>query len=204
MSEAGGRRLPNARLRRFMLAIQEVTGQSGLTTILRQAGLQRYAGALPPQNAETGMAAAEFAALTQALENYYGRGARGTLNRIGHEAFALLCAGQPLTIGLYRLIFPLLASRRRSQIGLSLVARELAAPAGRVIVQRDDQRWSLLDYEGDATFGRARDTAICWATLGEVQAALQWATGREYDVAETACKAQGAPACRFEIGGELG
>jgi predicted hydrocarbon binding protein len=32
-----------------------------------------------------------------------------------------------------------------------------------------------------------------------IQGALIWATGREADVEEVACKATGAPACEFKI-----
>ena len=71
MADAG-RALPNARVRRVMLAIQDVMGQSGLTTILRQASLQRFAGALPPANHEPGLHAAEYAALLQG-EGLLGR-----------------------------------------------------------------------------------------------------------------------------------
>ena len=50
MSQKGGRVLPNSRLRRLMLAIQEVMGPGGLAAVLRQADLPQYAGALPPNN----------------------------------------------------------------------------------------------------------------------------------------------------------
>src|SRR4051794_40656409 len=101
MAEAG-RAVPNARVRRLMLAIQDVMGMSGLATVLRQAGLQRFASAMPPANNEPGLHAAEYASLLQAIENYYGRGARGTLTRVGYAAFNRLVASHRLTAGLYR------------------------------------------------------------------------------------------------------
>jgi hypothetical protein len=59
----GGRAVPNARVCRPMLAIQDVMGQGGLATILRQANLQRFASGLPPANGEPGLRAAEYASL---------------------------------------------------------------------------------------------------------------------------------------------
>jgi hypothetical protein len=88
------RALPNARARRFMQAIQDVMGLSGLATVLRQAGLQRYANALPAADEAPGLKASEYAALMQAIENYYGRGARGTLTRIGYASFKRLVDGR--------------------------------------------------------------------------------------------------------------
>jgi len=202
MAEAG-RALPNARVRRLMLAIQDVMGQSGLTTILRQSGLQRFAGALPPANGEPGLHAAEYAALMQAIENYYGRGARGTLTRVGYAAFNHLVAGRRLMAAGYRAVFRFVPLQTRQLLTLKWLAREMAGRGGRVTVYLDDSHISLVDYESDATVGRRRDSEICWETVGEIQEALKWGTGREYDVSERNCKAKGDPACRFEVGDPL-
>src|SRR5689334_19194692 len=114
MSDNSGRTLTNARVRRVMLAIQDVMGQSGLVTILRQAGLQRYVSILPPANHEPGLRATEYATLLQAIENYYGRGARGTLMRVGYAAFNRLVQANPLRASAYRLFFRLLPMPARS------------------------------------------------------------------------------------------
>ena len=203
MSDSTGRKLPNARVRRVMLAIQEVMGRSGLTTVVRQAGLPRYAAELPPSNTQTVMTAAEYAALMQAIENYYGRGARGTLTRIGYAAFNLLLKSQPLSARFYKLLFLVLPPQSRQLTALRVLARDMAAPAGQVTAHRDDRRVVLVDHEGDAAFSRQRDSEVCWVTLGQIQAALKWSTGSDYDVVEESCKAKGAPACRFEIGEAL-
>ncbi len=204
MSENQGRSLPNARMRRFMLAIQDVMAVTGLTTVLRQAGLQRFASALPPADDEPGLSAGEYAALMQAIENYYGRGARGILTRIGYSSFQRLVESRPLLAGFYRLLFRLLPAQNRQLLVLRWLAREIARPGGSVSVHLDDRRVAFVDCEGDATVGRQRDVPICWVTLGEIQEALKWGTGQEYDVTEASCKARGDLACRFEIGEPLG
>jgi predicted hydrocarbon binding protein len=87
------------------------------------------------------------------------------------------------------------------------VLRWLAAQhgrGGRMRIHQDDHNLTLVDQESLATTGRARDCEICWVTLGEIQEALKWGTGREYDVTELSCKAKGEPACRFEIGPPVG
>jgi predicted hydrocarbon binding protein len=187
-----------------MLAIQDVMGLSGLATILRQAGLQRYTSALPPANSEAGLRAVEYAALMQAIENYYGRGARGTLTRIGYAAFQRLVKDKRLIAAAYRLLFKVLPLQTRKLMALRWLAGELAGAGGQVTVHLDDQRIQLVDHESDASTGRQRDTAICWETLGEIQEALKWGTGLEYEVAEMACRAKGDATCRFEIGNPIG
>jgi len=203
MSDALGRALPNARVRRLLLGIQEVMGVSGLTTVLRQAGLLRYIGALPPPNFETQLRAAEYAALMQAIENYYGRGARGTLTRIGCASFQELVKSHPVQAIVHQLLFRVLSQQQRKLVAVRWLAREMAAPNGQVTVHLDDRHLAFVDHESDPSFGRMRETEICWATLGELQEALKWATGQEHEVSEMSCKAKGDPACRFDIGGAL-
>jgi len=203
MTDHLGRALPNARMRRFMLAVQDVMGRSGLTTILRQAALQHQAGNLPPDNYQTALHAVEYTALIQAIENYYGRGARGTLTRIGHAAFGQLRQSQKFKARLYQLAFRFLPVQQRKLMALRWLAREMAIPGGQVTVHLDDRHIAFVDRESDTTFGRTRDTEICWLTVGEIQEALKWATGTEYDVTEMSCKAKGDPACRFDVGEAL-
>ena len=191
--------LSNARARRFLLAIADVMGQSGLATILRQAGLQRYAGALPALDDVTGLRASEYATLMQAIENYYGRGARGTLTRIGYASFKRLVESRRLRARLFRALLRLLPAPARKVQVLRWLAAE-GGGRGRVKVHQDDHNAMVVDQEGLAATGRSRDQALCWVMLGEIQEALKWGTGREYDVAEMSCRAKGDPACRFEIG----
>lgn len=203
-SDNSGRTLTNARVRRTLLAIQDVMGLSGLTTILRQAGLQRYVNALPPANHEPGLRATEYATLMQAIENYYGRGARGTLMRIGYASFMQLVQSRRAQAAVYRGLFRLLPMPLRRMQVLRWLAGELAGPGGRVTVHRDDQRLNVVDHTSDATAGRQRDQSICWETVGEIQEALKWGTGLEYEVTEMACRAKGDAACRFEVGDPIG
>ena len=136
MVDNSSRALPNARVRRVMSAIQDVMGLSGLATILRQAGLQRFTNALPPANSEPGLQASEYAALMQAIENYYGRGARGTLTRIGYAAFERLVADKRLVALGYQLLFRFLPLQTRKLVVLRWLAREISGkPAFMVAMQ---------------------------------------------------------------------
>lgn len=198
MSIDRGRDLPNTRLRRLLLALEGVVGHGGLITMLRQARLIRYTGELPPYNRELRLQAAEYAALVQAVEVYFGRGARGILLRVGRGAFEQLIKHQPLNVAGHRLVFLGLPRPARARRILRWLAAEIAAPHGRVEVSHAGGRFVVLDYEGDSVFGRRREAPGCSLTIGQIQAALGWATGREYEVVETECKGLGAPACRFE------
>ena len=200
MTDDGVRRLTNARARRFLLAIQDVMGQSGLVTVLRQTGLQRYAASLPPANREPGLQASEYAAIMQAIENYYGRGARGTLTRIGGAAFSRLLEHRPFTVGVLKLARRVLPLQMRRVWVLRWLARDMAGHNGQVSVHQDDRHLEFVDHVSDSTAGRKRDSEICWVTLGTIQEALRWGTRSEFDIAEVSCRAKGDAACRFHIG----
>lgn len=190
-------RLPNARVRRVLLGIQDVMGATGLATIARQAGQAHYSTSLPPDNSQAEMPAADYAALIQAIENYYGRGARGTLTRIGASAFKELVRSRPVIRLIHAGLCRFLPRRPQQLWVLNWLAHDMG---GQVRVEVYQRRLRLIDHTSAATLGRQRETEICWLTQGEIMEALQWATGREHAVTETLCKAKGDPACQFEIG----
>jgi predicted hydrocarbon binding protein len=195
-----GRLLPNSRWRYFLLAIEAATRRSGLLFVLRQARMQRYASLLPEDNREPEATASEYAALVRAIERYYGRGARTTLISIGRATFEQQLQHRALRRTVAQSLLGLRPEAERQALALRWLAGEMAFPNGRVLVERVEGRLALLDYESDGAFGRQTNAPMCWLTVGAIQAALNWATGREYGVNEIECKAMGAVACRFEVG----
>ncbi len=197
------RLLPNRRLRRVLLAIQDNMGRNGLNAVLKLAGLQRYMNALPPDNDDAEIRASEYAALLQGIETQYGSGARGQLNRIGHATFRQIVAADPLAWRVLAFTNRLFPPKQRLRRALAKLATHLAEPDGKVAVYTDDQRLLFADDTGDSTWGRQRNTEICWLTLGQLQECITWAAGVPYDVTEIACKAKGDPGCKFEVGEAL-
>lgn len=193
------RNLPNARLRRLLLALEAELGRGAVMSLLRQARLRRFTTGLPENNHDLRVSAAEYAALVRAVEAYFGRGARGTLLRVGARAFQQLLRQSPATAWGLRLVLAVRPPSARAERVLNWLAVELARPAGRVVVRREGRQLVMLDYEADSTAGLTRAAPACWLTVGEIQAALRWATGRDYEVVESECRGQGQPACRFEV-----
>lgn len=194
------RYLPNSRVRQVMRGIEQTMGANGLTVILRRARLDRFIGNLPPDNREPGIAAPEYSALNQALEEYYGRSARAMFLRIGRAAYQ----EQLRTAGLRGKIASLLSRplppQARVRQSLQRLAARFAEPDGHCQVYLDDRRLVFVDETGDACLNRSRETPICWLHLGLIQEAVHTAGGVETDVTEVTCIAKGDPACRFEIG----
>lgn len=195
-----GRALPNTRLRYLLLATEAILTRSGLLSALHHARLHRYSSQTPPNNRALQVYASEYAALLAAIKTYYGTGARGILVRIGRESLRQQLRAQSLRTLMRRMRLLTQSSFSRPLTALRWVAEELAYPGGRVEASREGDRMVLCDYESDAAFGHTRSTPACWLTIGMIEEALSWATGREYVVTEVSCKAGGNSACRFEVG----
>ena len=180
-------------------AVQEV-GADELQAILTEAQL-------PPAAIERahlvqldGVEAARlYASIQQALRLYYGRGARGTLLRIGAGMWNRKVEHSNLLekaeLEIVRRL-PVPARRRRV---LELLAGAMQEGGGSASVHSLDLDLVLVDHSGAATVNQTSSEPICFVTLGLIQAALFWAAGQEADMEEIACKAIGAPACEFRI-----
>jgi len=144
-------------------------------------------------------AAVLYASLQQALRQYYGRGARGTLLRIGEDMWSrMLAQANLLEKAELEIVRRLPVPARRRRI-LELLADTLRESGGTVSVHTLDMDLLLVDHSAAATLNQVSTEPICFVTLGLIQGALFWATGQEADMEEIACKATGAPACEFKI-----
>ncbi len=199
MLEPFARPLPNERMRWLMLAIQHEMGSYGLPLLLRQAGLDRYVGRLPPADRRPGAQADEYARLVQAMRTYYGLGARGAMLRIGRGVFRQQVASRRLEAFLERLRLRMMPLSQRRLRGLQSLAEHMAWPGGDIRIEASNSELWLIDRTADRTFGQQSDEPSCWVAVGEIAEALLWATGVEHVVEETACRAAGADACSFAI-----
>src|SRR5678815_5955906 len=77
----------NSLVRQALTSAQEVMGDNGLNAVLRTSGLERVIGNFPPNNLEPSIPASQYAKLNQSIEEFYGRGGKGMLRRIGKASF---------------------------------------------------------------------------------------------------------------------
>jgi predicted hydrocarbon binding protein len=189
----------NRFMRLFFQAVEEQIGAYSLHMMLRQAGLDRYVDHLPPNNRRAEIRSGEYAQFQKAIRSYYGKGARGSLNRIGRRVFQRMEkeAIIPDKIRLFGIrIFPL--SMRRIQI-LAWLAGQLQRPDGKITVHTFDQELIFVVHSNDSTCGQTEHLPVCWVTQGMLQESLLWATGEESDIEEICCQAAGGETCTFRI-----
>jgi hypothetical protein len=192
----------NSLVRQALTSMQEVMGENGLNAVLKSCGLDRFAGNFPPNNLEPSIKASQYAQLNQAIEDFYGRGGKGILRRIGKASFQYGVREQAALLGVAGVALKLLPDRQRIKFILNGMADALKKSNPQVNAWLDESGDRLAYVESTCAIcnGRRSETPVCHLYVGSVTEAVQWATGKEYQVTETHCLAKGDEYCRFEVG----
>ena len=192
----------NALVRQALVSSQEVMGENGLNAVLRTSGLEQFAGNFPPNDLEPSIQASQYARLNSAIEEFYGRGGRGMLQRIGRASFQYGVREQSALLGLAGVALKLLPERQRIKFILNSVAGALkkSNPQVQAWVEEAGDRIAYHESTCAICQGRTSDTPLCHLYVGSLSEALRWATGHAYEIVETHCLAKGDPYCRFEVG----
>ena len=187
-------------LRAFVQTVSAELGGDGLPAVLDKAGLSRLiADPAAAARLDASAAAQAYAGLQQSLRLYYGRGARGILLRVGAGFWKRLLEEASLTVKPQIPLARGMATAARPKPALDLLARLLSYKAGGIAVHTLDLDLLLVDHESPSTHEQRDDESICWVTLGLMRQSLLWAAGREYDIAEISCRANGAGQCEFHV-----
>lgn len=206
MSEvAKAPRLSNRFVRYFLEAAQAEMGAYSLKLMLQQAGLQRYEEEFPVDDDWAVTTVKEFAALQAALHEYYGLGARGTLNRVGRNVWRMIATNASLRLKLRLAILHWLPHTPRCRLILETLVKWLGQAGALFSLHLMDQDLIMVDHASPASFvshvSHEADVVApaCWATLGMIQAALAWVNCGDCDVEEITCCAQGDDTCKFRV-----
>lgn len=192
----------NSLVRQALTSMQEVMGEHGLNAVLKSCGLDKFVGNFPPNDLEPSINASQYAQLNQAIEDFYGRGGKGMLRRIGKASFQYGVREQAALLGVAGVALKLLPEKQRIKFILNGMADALKKSNPQVDAYLDESGGKLAYVEKTCAIcnGRHSEIPICYLYIGSVSEAVQWATGREYEVTETHCLAKGDAYCRFEIG----
>ena len=195
----------NTIVRQALVSAGEVMGANGLNAVLRLSSLERFVDNLPPDNLDPGIQATEYAQLNQAIEEFYGRGGKGMLRRIGKASFQYAVNEQAALLGVAGTALKLLPQKQRIKFILNSMASALKKSNPQVEAWVDDEGDNLAYVESSCAICHSRksDKPICYLYLGSLGEAVQWATGKEYQITETHCMAKGDDYCRFEVGEAL-
>ena len=206
---AGERREPeqwrftNALMRQAIMAIGQVMGERGLKVVLREAGLERYVDELPPDDLEQDISTVDYAALNQAVEEFYGRAGKGMLQRIGRASFRYGVEEQATLMGVAGAAIKLMPQKTRIKFILTQMAKSLMDVNDETYIEirETPEGFVLADFTCGVCCCQEAEHPICYLYIGSISEAVKWATGQDYQVQETECRAMGAEACCFLVAG---
>ncbi|HKI53759.1 MAG TPA: V4R domain-containing protein [Anaerolineales bacterium] len=192
----------NSLVRQALTSMEEVMGEHGLNAILKSCGLDKFVGNFPPNDLEPSIKASQYAQMNQAIEDFYGRGGKGMLRRIGKASFQYGVREQAALLGVAGVALKLMPEKQRIKFILNGMADALKKSNPQVNASLDESGGKLAYVDSTCAIcnGRHSETPICYLYIGSVSEAVQWATGKEYEVTETHCIAKGDGYCRFEVG----
>lgn len=194
------RTLSNRFLHHFVETIVSELGQDNLSIVLEKAGQPADQSDPARWGTLTGKTAAEaYADLQKAMRTYYGRGARGILIRVGNNLWERLLGDAPLAVKAQSIIIFGLPLNARRKAALEVLAKLIGGQRGDVTVHTLDLDLLLADKASPGTLGQSESEPVCYTTLGLLRECMYWATGREHDIEQTSCRANGADACEFKI-----
>ena len=192
----------NSLVRQALTSMQEVMGDHGLNAVLKTCDLEKFVGNLPPNNLEPSVKASQYAQLNQVIEDFYGRGGKGMLIRVGRASFQYGVREQAALLGIAGVALKLMPEKGRIKFILNGMADALKKSNPQVEAWVDESGDKLAYVESTCAICHSRhsDHPICHLYVGSVSEAVQWATGKEYKIIETHCLAKGDEYCRFEVG----
>ncbi len=193
--------LPNASLRVLFLSMEEVMGQHGVNAVLNASGLTRFINHYPSNNLEPCVPFEDYATVVKSVEDFYGpRAARASLIRVGRATFQYALKEHPATLGLAGLALKVLPLNMQMKTVLGNVAggmtKDLHEPAH---VEEQADCFVYVKAACGACQGRKAEKPVCFTTAGAILESLKWATGKNFEVVETVCRAMGGPTCTFRI-----
>ena len=192
----------NSLVRQALTSMQEVMGDHGLNAVLKTCDLEKFVGNFPPNNLEPSIKASQYAQLNQVIEDFYGRGGKGMLIRVGRASFQYGVREQAALLGIAGVALKLMPEKGRIKFILNGMADALKKSNPQVEAWVDESGDKLAYVESTCAICHSRhsDHPICHLYVGSVSEAVQWATGKEYKIIETHCLAKGDEYCRFEVG----
>ncbi len=195
----------DAYMRWALLAAEEVVGKQGMSAILRQIDLARLIDNYPPEvlQASGNFKYADYANLNCGLLEFFGRAGKSMTMRVGRISARHGIEQQSELFGIAVLvaskILPLPTQIKKGLESMQNGYRRLM-PNVKLSLEDHGDKIVYITETCSLCAGKEANSHICWTFSGVLQGLLSWQTGKELEIDEVQCRAQGAPACVWEIG----
>ena len=193
--------ISNTHLRQTLKAINLVLGEKSSKEIYRSANMEADFATLPPDNLIENFNADEFSRLLEVVEREYGQDGPSILKRVGKEMFHIALREQTTFMSSAKRVIRLFPQEQRVQIMLQTIldTQRTAYPHAQIWLEEKHDRLAYIEQNCRVCAGRQNSQPVCYLTVGFINEAIQWSTGKEVQVEETDCIARGDAFCRFSI-----
>jgi predicted hydrocarbon binding protein len=186
----------------MLLGLEEVIGKSGIASVLELGELTDLRQNLSPATAEKMFTFEAVSQIHQSLEQQFGpRGGRGLALRAGRACFKYGLKEYGSLMGITEMAFRLLPLQTKLRVGAKSFADLFNKHTDqKVRLEETDEKIFWHIERCPLCWGRSVDEPTCHLAVGLLQEALYWVSGgKVFQVEETACIGQGAPACTIVI-----
>lgn len=193
---------PNRMGRIILQTLQDVAGDSDYTKILETAGLTQYLKTLPPTDLERDFPFEHVSQIQMGTEAIFGAEQGREISRqVGR---ACLSGGlqefNPL-IGIADLPVRMLPLGLKLHVGFDMFAMVFNRFSDQVVtLSEEGSHYLWIIQRCPVCWKRQAEAPCCHLAVGILQQSLSWATGgKEFEVTETECVANGAESCVIRI-----
>lgn len=187
-------------LQDFLAIVRDEVGEKNLPVVLNKSNLSTdWANSESVKSLGAQAAAEAYAGLQQAIRAYYGRGARGILQRIGGKFWEDLLENASFKEKAQAKLLRGLPETRRRKAALDMLVRLLDVKPEEIKVHTLDLNLLLIDNISPTTYNQRDDEPICHVTHGLIREAVYWATSTDAQIEEISCQAIGDKSCEFKI-----
>ena len=193
---------PNKMVRIILMAMEEVMGRNGVNAVLNLAQLKHLVNNFPPNNFDRHVTFAELGRLMGSLDQMYGpRGGRGLALRAGRACFKYGLKEFGPVLGIADLAFRLLPLHMKLKVGADVFSETFNKFSDQVVrLGEIEDRFLWEIVRCPVCWGRHTEGPCCYLAVGILQEALYWVSGgKNFEVYETTCVAQGDEACTIVI-----
>ena len=188
----------NVALHNLWRAVQKVTGDTGFTAMLQQAGLVELNGYFPEPDETPAINYTRFSAFTEAMEEFYGSAVEAMELKVGREMFRIELANKGKLANVKGITFKLMSPDKKLQTILMELADAHARMGMESYFEEREGGYVFVIETCPYCYGRLTN-ARCNVTTGYLQAGIEWATGRTVPAEEITCRGLDERECSYWI-----
>ncbi|MBU7036726.1 MAG: hypothetical protein HXS52_02250 [Theionarchaea archaeon] len=194
-------RIPSSLARIVFKSVEEHIGENGLHVFLKRADLEEYIENELPDDDSPSLEMSKFKKGIELIIELFGeKAAKPLLLRCGKLTFEYALRTKPTLFGLAGLVTTFMGEEGKTRFILKRVLKESENLYSVPHLMTEDENNFYVEIQDCFYCGNLHsDNCICWPPVGFWTSMMTWITGKEHEVKEVECMAQGHPSCRFAI-----